>query len=321
MSEFLSDDELKRLDPAETCASESPIPTRPISNGEFFPGHQSGEQQQVEALIKDYGDSYAKKLGMERRQFLKTAAGMAAAFLAMNKVHGWVFDVTPAEAATPELAAQRASRYADQFIVDIHTHFVRDDCRLLYLLNLREFTGRAGYNPELAKEPQTMDNLKFGNYVKEMFLDSDTKIALLSGAPSDIPRDWLLTNQMIADARRKVNTFAGSKRMLGHAVIAPGQKGWLEDIDRAIEEIKPDAWKATPSVTPPTLRSADIHGAWMTRSCSTRPMRNSSSLGLIGSPSTRACTCTRPMPKKNSPISNNTPRLTTSVRPPKTGPS
>jgi predicted TIM-barrel fold metal-dependent hydrolase len=138
---------------------------------------------------------------------------------------------------------RRAGQYADQFIVDIHTHFVRDDCRLVYLLNLRDFTGRAGYNPELTKEPQTMDNLKFGNYIKEMFLDSDTKISLLSGAPSDIPRDWLLTNQMIADARRKVNTFAGSKRMLGHAVITPGQKGWLDDIDRAIEEIKPDAWK------------------------------------------------------------------------------
>jgi hypothetical protein len=107
MSDFLSPDELGRLDPAETCDFESPIPTRPISNGEFFPGHQSREQQQVEALIKDYGDSYAKKLGMKRRQFLKTAAGMATAFLAMNKVHGWVFDVSPVEAATPELAARR----------------------------------------------------------------------------------------------------------------------------------------------------------------------------------------------------------------------
>jgi uncharacterized protein len=242
MSEFLSDMELQRLDPAETHAFESPVPTQPISNGEFFPGHQSKEQKKVEALIAEYGDSTGKKLGMERRQFLKTAAGMAAAFLAMNRVYGAVFDVSPVEAANPEFAAARAQKYSGEFICDLHTHFLRDDTRLTVFVKLREFTGRAGFNPDLAKEPQTLTHLKFGNYVKEMFLDSDTKVALLSGAPSDIPTDWFLTNEMKADARQKLNTFAGSRRLLTHAVFAPGQKGWLEDIDRAIE-LKPEGWK------------------------------------------------------------------------------
>ena len=52
MSEFLSEKELQRLDPAETCAFESPVPTQPISNGEFFPGHQSKEQKQVQERQK-----------------------------------------------------------------------------------------------------------------------------------------------------------------------------------------------------------------------------------------------------------------------------
>src|SRR3981081_736558 len=112
MSEFLSDDELKNLDPAETHGFESPIPTQPISNGEFFPGHQSQQQKQVEALINDYADSLGNKLGVARRRFLKTAAGMAAAFLAMNRVYGAIFDVSPVEAAAPEMAAERAQKYA-----------------------------------------------------------------------------------------------------------------------------------------------------------------------------------------------------------------
>jgi hypothetical protein len=58
MSEFLSDDELKRLDPAETHAFESPIPTQPISNGEYFPGHQSLEQIKVQSLIQEYGTAF-----------------------------------------------------------------------------------------------------------------------------------------------------------------------------------------------------------------------------------------------------------------------
>ena len=85
MSEFLSEKELQRLDPAETCAFESPVPTQPISNGEFFPGHQSKEQKQVQDLVREYGDSIANRIGMGRRQFLKTAAGMAVAFLAMTQ--------------------------------------------------------------------------------------------------------------------------------------------------------------------------------------------------------------------------------------------
>jgi predicted TIM-barrel fold metal-dependent hydrolase len=242
LSEFLSDEELKRLDPAETNRFESPIPTRPISNGEFFPGHQSKEQKQVESLIRESADTISKTLGLERRQFLKTAAGMAAAFVAMNKVYGAVFDVNPVEAATPELATERARKYADEFVCDLHTHFLRDDTRLTIFVKLREWTGRAGFNPELAREPQTLEHLKFGNYIKEMFLDSDTKVALLSGAPSDIETDWFLTNQMKADARRKLNDFAGSRRLLTHAVFTPGQKGWLEDVDRAIE-LKPEGWK------------------------------------------------------------------------------
>jgi hypothetical protein len=242
VSEFLSDDELKSLDPAETHAFESPVPTQPISNGEFFPGPQSAEQKQVEALIKDSADAMGRKLGVERRQFLKTAAGMATAFLAMNKVYGEVFEVDPLEVATPELAADRARKYSDEFVCDIHTHFLRDDTRLTLFVKVREWTGRAGFNPALMKEPQTLEHLKFGNYVKEMFLDSDTKVALLSGAPSDVATDWFLTNEMKADARRKLNEFAGSKRLLTHAVFAPGQKGWLEDIDRAIE-LKPEGWK------------------------------------------------------------------------------
>ena len=34
----------------------------------------------------------------------------------------------------------------------------------------------------------------FQNYLKEMFLDSDTKVACISGAPSELPEDWFLTN-------------------------------------------------------------------------------------------------------------------------------
>jgi len=52
-----------------------------------------------------------------------------------------------------------------------------------------------------------------------------------------------LTNEMKAEARAKVNKEAGTRRMLAHAIFTPGQPGWLEQVDRAIAELKPDSFK------------------------------------------------------------------------------
>lgn len=76
-----------------------------------------------------------------------------------------------------------------------------------------------------------------------MFLDSDTKVAILSGAPAEDPDEWMLTNDAIANARTQVNAFAGSRRQMSHAVFSPTAAGWLDEVDRCIEVLKPDSWK------------------------------------------------------------------------------
>jgi predicted TIM-barrel fold metal-dependent hydrolase len=108
---------------------------------------------------------------------------------------------------------------------------------------MREAVGKAGWNPELVGKPQTIEDLKFDNYMKEIFFDSDTKIAIISSAPSDIPADWFLTNPMTAKARARVNDLLGARRMLSHAIFTPGQPGWLEEVERAIAEDEPDSLK------------------------------------------------------------------------------
>src|SRR5687767_4593820 len=240
---LLSDDELKALRPAETDAFAGPIPTQIVSSDEYFPLPQSPLQRRVEALTRHLGDVQARRHGMSRRRFFQTASGMAAAFLAMNEIYGPLFDVTAAEAADKDLANERAKGLASQFIMDTHTHFLRDDTRITGFVRQREAVGKAGWNPALAGRPQTIEDLKYDNYFKEIFLDSDTKVALISSAPSEVPQDWFLTNDMIAAARAKVNAALGARRMLGHAIFTPGYPGWLEEVDRAIADLKPDSFK------------------------------------------------------------------------------
>ena len=146
---------------------------------------------------------------------------MATAFLAMKEVYGTdAFRVSEAEARNPEMMLERANALSGQFIFDDQTHFLRDDFGHEAILGLGEFAAEH-WNPKLKEEGVTLERYKFENYVRELWYNSDTKMALLSGAPFDDPTWWLLSNDQIVRARDMVNDFAGSKRMLGHAVITP----------------------------------------------------------------------------------------------------
>jgi predicted TIM-barrel fold metal-dependent hydrolase len=230
------------VDPADKAAFRSPVPTQIVSNGEYNPLPQTEKQRQVEGLIQEYSEKYAKYQGVDRRSFLKSASGFAAAFLAMNHVFGPVWDVSEAEAADKDMADERAKRLSSQYIFDDQTHFVRDDFDKEGILGLGKYAVEH-WNPKMAETPMTLARYKFENYLKEIFMDSDTKVALLSTAPFDDPTWWLLFNNQIRDARASINNIAGTKRLFSHAVFTPGQDGWMDEVDKAIAEYKPDSWK------------------------------------------------------------------------------
>ncbi|HEX2152152.1 MAG TPA: amidohydrolase family protein, partial [Stellaceae bacterium] len=240
---FLTDRQLRALLPAETCSFPSPVPTQIVSSDEYVPVPQTEKQREVEARLKDIGDTLAKRQGLSRRRFFQTASGMAASFVAMNQVFGKLFEASAAEAATPEMADARAQSLSGQFVVDGHTHFLRDDTKLMGFVRQREAVGRFGWNKSLAEKEQTIEDLKYNNYLKEIYLDSDTKVALLSNSPSHVPEDWFIPQEQVFATRERVNREAGSRRMLAHFTITPGWPGWLDQVDEAIERLKPDSWK------------------------------------------------------------------------------
>jgi uncharacterized protein len=240
---FLTDEMISGLLPAEIASFPSPVPTQIVSSDEYPPVPQTARQREVEARLIDMSDRIARRQGQSRRRFFQTAAGMAASFVALNQVFGPLFDASEAEAATPELAQARADALSGQFVIDGHTHFLRDDTRLMGFVKGREAVGQFGWNKELSGKEQTIADLKYGNYVKEIYMDSDTKVALLSNSPSDVPEDWFIPQEQVFKTREMVNKQAGSRRMLAHFAITPGQPGWLEKVDEAIERFQPDSWK------------------------------------------------------------------------------
>jgi predicted TIM-barrel fold metal-dependent hydrolase len=222
----------------------APIPSRIASNEEFIPPPQSPQQKEYEGRLARLADDAAKKQGLSRRRFLRTGSGMAAALWALNQVFGDVYDVAAAEVFDQQAFEEKWPK--DQFIFDVQTHHVDvakkwyDDTpdgrkMMAFFQLLRPFAG----SPE-----KTVEALNRAHYVKEVFGDSDTVMAVISGVPT---RTWdknpLPPDQMVA-TRKYVNDLAGSQRVLSHGLLRPnlGPKE-MDEMERQVKELKIDAWK------------------------------------------------------------------------------
>ena len=235
----------------------SPVPTQVISNEEYLPLAQTLEQQRVARTLEEITGTNARRLGVRRRDFLASSAGMAAAFLALNGVFGRFFDVEPVEAL--ESAAADARKPAGQFVFDIQTHHVAAPRQFPWLLELRKL-GRL-WNPDLQKDRGTMDELYLENYIKEIFLDSDTTVAVISGIPSATEGGNILPPNKMAETRDVINRLAASQRLVAHGVVAPNKGPQeLDEMRRQAEQLKIGAWKCytgLPFGNPPKPWRAD----------------------------------------------------------------
>jgi predicted TIM-barrel fold metal-dependent hydrolase len=122
---WLSDEQLRHVEPAETEAFQSPVPTRMVSNGEYMPHPQTEQQRHVEYRVKELADEAAQKLGTTRRKFLLGTGGMAAALIAMNDVYGKKFFKVDAAEMYETAAYEENGMPPDVFVFDDQTHIVR----------------------------------------------------------------------------------------------------------------------------------------------------------------------------------------------------
>jgi predicted TIM-barrel fold metal-dependent hydrolase len=251
--------------------SLSPVPTRIVSNEEFTPPAQTPAQAHVERLIASFGEEVGRRLGLTRRDFLRTTGGFAAAFLAMNGGFGRFFDVLDVELVEAAAFAERQGE--PYFIFDVQTHYVgtqydptdaeakrKGAVVKQALLALRRRVREAGLNPKLAGDRGTIDDLSWENFIKEVFLDSETSVGLISTPPGPYPQEAVVPPSEMAHIRDEVNRVAGSQRMLAHGLVTP-QLGAadIEFMAMQAETLKVDAWKCYTGSCPKGFDS----GWWM----------------------------------------------------------
>ncbi|WP_088330573.1 amidohydrolase family protein [Lacimicrobium sp. SS2-24] len=232
------------------------IPVLPIkmdttSNGEFVPPRLSQREKHINQLADQQIDLGAHRLGLDRRTFMLSTCAAATTLLCANKVNaaagltGGFYQLSGEAAMETEPAD--AALMGDEFIFDIQGHFVDPNGRWLNQLpeQATPFAGMPGAACSLADIPGDRSYLQClgpKQFVKDVFMDSDTNMMVLSFVPSRRENEPLTIEE--ADAtRRIIDELEGDQRLLLHGRVNPNQDGDLQGMEELAEKWQVSAWK------------------------------------------------------------------------------
>jgi hypothetical protein len=240
---------------------DSPMPTQVVSNEEIIPRPQTAKQKHVEHLIGELSAVRARKLGLERRDFMRTSMGMATCFLASNMAYGknyWDVDDIETWEAAP---TQEKWPKGEYFVIDVQAHFTNG----IALPNFRnaEFVKNMGFQLK-----NDAESYSFKNFVKEMLFDSETSMVVISGVPGrENQKDaagktlegrarggGILPSWLMSQAAKEINALAGSQRALNQGNLAPNhywdkvankidKAATIEQMERELKVYGIKSWK------------------------------------------------------------------------------
>jgi len=231
-----------------------PIKVDSTSNGEFIPQALSEASLEANKTALKRADQNARRLGQERRKFLVSVSGAASTLLAFNEVNAASGSrgssyVLPFESGLDEAAAKSALD-GDEFIFDVQGHHVGNieswaEGTILYPArhNFSFFAPQIncsyrGEDPEIGQ----IECLTGEAFVKEVFLDSDTDIAILSFGPA--PQNVMNPSYSEgAETMRIVEALDTTQRLLLHGRCMPTYQEDLDAMEETSEKWEISAWK------------------------------------------------------------------------------
>ena len=231
--------------------SRLPIKLDTTTNGEFAPVPLEPVHRQARHLALDAATSHARRLGQSRRAFLVSACGAATTLLGMNAAYaaggrrGGFFELDP-EAAL-DLQVARSTLDTGEFIFDVQGHFVNPTGAWTNGLPsgaqpLIGFARNKSCDAVTRPGRDYLQCLGSDAFIKDVFLDSDTDLVVLSFVPSTRKGEPLTIEEAAATARI-VETMQGTHRLLLHGRVNPNQEGDLEGMDMLAERYRIAAWK------------------------------------------------------------------------------
>ena len=239
------------MTPRDPHGTRLPIKLDSTSNGEFVPIALQQEHHRANAAAHEAAHANAVRLAMPRRDYLKGALGAASTLLAFNSAFAAAgrtagYYELPAEAAFDKQLA-RSVLDKKEFIFDVQGHFVNPTGAWTRRL---PDTARPLRMPKTEqcgplKGPGTRDYLQCigpDEFIKDVFLDSDTDLMVLSFVPSTREGEPLTIEEAAATAQI-VERMDGTHRLYIHGRVNPNQKGDLEGMEELAQRFRISAWK------------------------------------------------------------------------------
>ncbi len=228
-----------------------PIKFGPVSNGEFLPVPHSPLLRESIRRTHALADEHARRLGISRRRFLLGASGAAATLFTLSACSkeeaattgttaGGSFEVTPESTIDEEQAAEELG--GDEFIFDVQSHYVNADIDPLG----GGWTSRfpQAECPEGAEDGDPTTCFTVSAYFLEMFVRSDTSMAILSALPSAV--EGALPASEMARAVELATRIGCDGRVLMHGGAYP-HRGPIEVALSGMTEVREGydiaAWK------------------------------------------------------------------------------
>ena len=245
---------------------ESPIAFHPSSNGEFEPRPATERDRRAATLYHEIVEQKSSRLGMSRREFTESAAGMVAALFVMNEVYGCSTERSTDGASgsrgfsrdagfdiPQNVGPQDAARANADAGYDASAGAIEDAARGDSVVSGREFIFDVQTHTTVPAPPWNASTCNTNTpmlcptaYLAGIFVDSDTSMACLSGYPAARQNDRP-SIQARGQIKEIVDRFEGSPRLVIHANVRPDE-GMVE-LDAMAEDARRfpvAAWKTYP---------------------------------------------------------------------------
>ncbi|TXL78113.1 amidohydrolase [Vineibacter terrae] len=236
-----------------------PIKLDSTSNGEFAPVPVSPGIARANRLAAQRITDNARHTGQKRRTFLTGLCGAATTLLTLNEAfasqgaRGGAFELPPEAGLDPQMAQAITGR---EFIFDIQTHMIeaqgtawRNGPSAGGLDQLRSLLSLP---PKQCAEGPGLWCYDARNFVKDVFLDSDTDLAVLSFVPA-LPDENPVSMKEATRVRDLVAGLGDGRRLLLHAMVVPNAQPYRRQLERMVEMHRAygiAAWKVYPQWGP-----------------------------------------------------------------------
>lgn len=219
------------------------------STDEYAPPPHRAQVRTAMEHVTAAGPQKAARLGISVADYWSSRQGTAAALRALNDAWDGSFYTVPEEAALDREAANEALG-GDQLVIDVQTHYISNRPEMkergTNVLAMAQTVAGDRFKglDQLAKR-QDQAGFSFAEYLRCIFLESETAVAVLSSAPGHEVQDKtrMLKNSEMIGTRELIDRLADTGRLINHCVAHPNIEGDIEMMDRWRDWCVPAGWK------------------------------------------------------------------------------